>query len=579
MCRIEAGRCRNCEHQSDRDGRRKSGAVKVITFDGPSGVGKSEVAQQVATRLGLPFFSIGMAYRGAALLAMAGHDPEDAAWELDLHPGGREGAARVFHRGRSLNDQLYTTPGLDRRAAELGGNPAVSRAVSSQLRRLAQRTDGLVLEGRAAKHIVDENLVAFFCWADAHLRYRRSLAFARATGLDVSAAQLEADLRDRDLADFSRSHEPLRYGGDMIFWDSSQAGSAAETVTAMSPWIQGRLTATVVIPVRDRLADLALALSALRSSGSDFEVIVVDDGSQEDSSKVARRYADQCLRSKRRGPSAARNLGLQAASGDVVIFLDADMVAPKGFVNAHLALHRSFYPLVVGGSRRHLNRDGSGPGRRDSREVILDRHSYACAVLGKPWSLSYSCNLSTPRYLAQSVGGFDEAFVGWGLEDLEFAYRCHLAGARFAYSRDCGASHLWHDRSLTSHRYREWLANLRVFRSRHPSAEIADLERLAPAFDPDRRRDFMACFEDFNGPSQGEGTVIEAADSDPLATIQDGFFAGVLRGPATVVDRHDRFDLGHRLTALGLLPLRFFTGSDWKRLNRSRHESLVEVVA
>src|SRR5450759_3540061 len=86
---------------------------------------------------------------------------------------------------------------------------------------------------------------------------------------------------------------------------------------------------SVIIPVYNRahLVELAIG-SVLRQTCQDFELIVVDDGSSDDSAEVVRRLAPQAmvLTIQNSGPAVARNHGIQAARGRFVAFLDSDDV-------------------------------------------------------------------------------------------------------------------------------------------------------------------------------------------------------------------------------------------------------------
>jgi glycosyltransferase involved in cell wall biosynthesis len=89
----------------------------------------------------------------------------------------------------------------------------------------------------------------------------------------------------------------------------------------------GRLIrVSIVIPCFNHAHFLADAIaSAVNQSWRDCQVVVVDDGSTDDSAEVARRFPSVTLvRQPNRGLAAARNAGLQASDGDIVIFLDAD---------------------------------------------------------------------------------------------------------------------------------------------------------------------------------------------------------------------------------------------------------------
>ena len=86
---------------------------------------------------------------------------------------------------------------------------------------------------------------------------------------------------------------------------------------------------SVVIPVYNDSENLRRCLEALRGSiVRDFEVIVVDDGSADDSFQIAREAGAEVLRTGRRmGPAAARNLGARSAAAPLLFFLDADVCA------------------------------------------------------------------------------------------------------------------------------------------------------------------------------------------------------------------------------------------------------------
>lgn len=543
--------------------------MRAITFDGPSGVGKTAVAAALAEEMSLPFFSIGTAYRAVALLMMRGLPALEAVRAIEIVMGRDGVELEVRHAGERLNESLYALAGIDGTTARISADSSIRAAVAARLRTVLGAFEQIVLDGRTAHVFGSDESRSFFCWADPAERARRAGLEMKRRGLQVSSDLLATQMQARDAQDFTRPSEPLRYRQGMVFWDSTGASSTQETVAAIRPWIRNSLRATVIVPVRDRPEHLRMTLEGLaRQVGAEFEVIVVDDGSQEPVRGVP---ADLILRTPGVGASAARNCGIDHAQGDILIFLDGDMLVQAGFVARHVEIHALTYPLVVCGARRHLPAEGRGALRRDSREVIFDIQSYACSVLGKPWSLSYSCNLSVPAHLARNLGGFDESFRGWGLEDLEFAYRCHLGGAKFAYSRQCAAEHLWHDRSATLKRYEGWRQNLERFVTRHPSEEVGALWELAPAFDPAAREDFVACFARFDGGHVGLTHVTELDPcEDPLVQVQEATFHDRLTTSTTIVDPLDREDLGHRLNALGLAPMRFYTRSDWRRLEGAR---------
>ncbi|HEY1336199.1 MAG TPA: glycosyltransferase family 2 protein, partial [Bryobacteraceae bacterium] len=92
--------------------------------------------------------------------------------------------------------------------------------------------------------------------------------------------------------------------------------------------------ATIIVPVHNGEAELRDCLAGiLRTAPSGCEVIVVDDASTDNSAAIAVRADVGVIRMPRRGgPAVARNRGAQVARGDILVFLDADVVAHPGTI-------------------------------------------------------------------------------------------------------------------------------------------------------------------------------------------------------------------------------------------------------
>ncbi len=551
----------------------------MISFDGPSGVGKTGVAAAVACRLGLPFVSVGDVYRTLAIAVADGMALTAATERLVVRPAAPGRPPVVTLDGRALGARLLVDDAIEGAAARLARQPGVWEAVSRIVR---SATDGqqAVVEGRTSYELADGNGLRFFLWADPAERARRLHAEKARHGWQGSLDEIGRGTRWRDGEDARRVDHPLRLRSGMIFWDSSGSPSQEETVDGVCRLIrhhQGTspLGASVVIPAGRRRHHAVLALEALSRQDLDpsrYEVLVVRDSGADNHICLPPGLNGHVLETRRRGAAAARNLGLAQVQGDVVIFLDGDMLVGPDFLRRHLELHGRRHDLVLSGARRHLPPGPEVPtsgSRRDSREAILDRYSYNLGCLAKPWSLAYSCNLSLWTRRARDAGGFDEHFVTWGLEDLEFAYRCHQQGARFGYSRRAGGHHLWHDRSLTPERYNDWSTSLRWFVERHPTADVNDLGLLAPAFDPARRGDFFAAYERFNGVrrSRGPQRVIETGAFDDALEVAQRAVAEDDGGDVIVVDGLD--DEETCLLMEAATPGRHvqaYQRSDWERL-------------
>ena len=233
---------------------------------------------------------------------------------------------------------------------------------------------------------------------------------------------------------------------------------------------------SVVIPTYNRSAWLRRTLESLAAQDlprGEFEVVVVDDGSSDDSCDVARSFQDRLrltyLFQEDLGyrVATARNAGAAAASAPVVAFLDSGTLAGPGWLRAHLAAHErpgavlgycyGYQPYVpVPDLERRLATDtpaelvrayATNPAFQDMRHARLAARDFDLGSFALPWRFFWSMNFSvTARDLA-AVGGFDESFRNWGVEDLELGYRMHAAGVPLRFDLDAWAVEGPHERA------------------------------------------------------------------------------------------------------------------------------------
>lgn len=189
---------------------------------------------------------------------------------------------------------------------------------------------------------------------------------------------------------------------------------------------------SVIIPTYNRLASLRVTLDGLTRQeypASDFEVIVVSDGSTDGTDAFIQNYAAPfsltLLAQSNAGPSRARNRGIDAAQGDVCVFLDDDVEPHPGWLAAHACRHRDNENTIVIGPM------SPDPCLRTQEpcwiawEHAMLQKQYAAWRTGRWTEIGppnfYSGNASVRRSQLQSVGGFDEAFARQ--EDVELAWR------------------------------------------------------------------------------------------------------------------------------------------------------------
>jgi peptidoglycan/xylan/chitin deacetylase (PgdA/CDA1 family) len=203
---------------------------------------------------------------------------------------------------------------------------------------------------------------------------------------------------------------------------------------------------SVVIPTRNRSRQLRACLASLETqtaAAGEFEVVVVDDGSTDETrsllSSLKPRFALTVVEASGAGVSAARNAGAARAAGAVLLFLDDDEEADPGLVSGHLALHRRERGVAGQGAIARRVPDGADPYARMQAQEGNERiHELA----GRPLTYWDCCagNLSVAREVFDAVGGFATDMPREN--DTELAYRLHAAGVRFVFLPDARATEL-----------------------------------------------------------------------------------------------------------------------------------------
>src|SRR5919112_6190031 len=129
---------------------------------------------------------------------------------------------------------------------------------------------------------------------------------------------------------------------------------------------EGLPLVTVVIPCYNQAHFLGEAIeSVLSQSYRNFEIIVVDDGSTDETSEVASRYEEvRLIRQENRGLSGARNTGIRDSQGEFLVFLDADDKLLPGALEAGLRCFEAHPECeFVFGDFRYIGIDGAPLGK------------------------------------------------------------------------------------------------------------------------------------------------------------------------------------------------------------------------
>jgi glycosyltransferase involved in cell wall biosynthesis len=256
---------------------------------------------------------------------------------------------------------------------------------------------------------------------------------------------------------------------------------------------------SVILTTFNRPDALNASLRALANQKDrNFEIIVADDGSDQETAQVIHDWASRApiavkhVWQEHKGfrGGAIRNRAVGASAGRYCIFLDGDCLARADFMETHRRLARPGW--FVAGNRILLSReltetvlaDGLSAETWDFARLTRERlrggvnrllpaihlplgplrklHRYA-------WEGAKTCNLAVARADFDRVDGFDMRYAGWGLEDSDLVVRLFHAGIKRKDGRFAtGVLHLWHPESDRSglreneRRLEEVLAGSRV---------------------------------------------------------------------------------------------------------------------
>jgi len=260
---------------------------------------------------------------------------------------------------------------------------------------------------------------------------------------------------------------------------------------------------SVIVTTYNRPDALRAVLAGLAAQRDrDFEVLIADDGSRDDTRQLVERTAtgfpvrlahvwqeDEGFRA-----GTARNRAAAAAQGGYLVFLDGDCVPRPDFIAQHRALAERGW--MVAGNRILLSEEFT---RRVLAES-LPIHQWSATewraaktrgdinrmlpfvplslgplrkLAARRWQRVRTCNLGVWTADFQSVNGFDEAFAGWGFEDSDLAVRMLNAGIRRKEGAFAtGVLHLWHRENDRRHEGRNWDRLQDRIRSGETRAEV-----------------------------------------------------------------------------------------------------------
>lgn len=197
------------------------------------------------------------------------------------------------------------------------------------------------------------------------------------------------------------------------------------------------LLLSLIIPAHNSAATLAACLDAVARSGFAGEVLIVDDGSTDDSPNIAAQYPYQLIRLAHNvGASEARNVGARAAHGEILFFLDSDIEMPPDTIPRIRALFAAEPTLTALFGSYQKNTEP-----KNFASVYKNLLHHYTHQISSPDAATFCSGYGAiRRAVFLELGGFDP--TQRALEDIEFGYRLHRAGYRVRLVKDLYFTHL-----------------------------------------------------------------------------------------------------------------------------------------
>lgn len=179
----------------------------TVAIDGPAAAGKGTISKAVAAHYGFAHLDTGLLYRAVGAKVLAGAEPLLAA--QNLTPS-------------DLENTDLRTHAVAQAASQVAVNADVRAALIAFQKDFATRDGGAVLDGRDIGTVISPTANAkLFVTASAQCRAGRRHAELRARGNDISAAQVLADVIERDKRDAERATSPMIAASDAVVIDTS----------------------------------------------------------------------------------------------------------------------------------------------------------------------------------------------------------------------------------------------------------------------------------------------------------------------------------------------------------------------
>lgn len=209
---------------------------------------------------------------------------------------------------------------------------------------------------------------------------------------------------------------------------------------------------SAVIATYNRRQSLARCLATLFDQDApvgQYEIVVVVDGSSDGTSEMLRSLQSQgnlvVIEQENRGQTAALNAGVKAASGEIVLFLDDDLICHRSLLSSHVNAHKHGDPMVIYGRMKGLLGPSPSFVERWTCEALERYYERLEKDPAPKWpdDAWAGPNCSLPRAVFQDAGGYDDQLFPRRGEDVDLGLRLWKMGIHFAFEPRAITSHDW----------------------------------------------------------------------------------------------------------------------------------------
>jgi glycosyltransferase involved in cell wall biosynthesis/GT2 family glycosyltransferase len=256
-----------------------------------------------------------------------------------------------------------------------------------------------------------------------------------------------AILKDKSIYDFSYLNDSY----DELIEDNELSKSFKTLENINVDEKMSKIIISVIIPTYNRSSILIKALEALNKqtlNSNEFEVIISDDGSTDDTEEIVNNYVSsyniKYLKQNNKGPGAARNLAIEHSQGELLLIINDDTILAHDNLEKHLEAHQKFTgeKISVLGTFEFMKEAQRKPFIFFTEQTSL---IFAYNQMEKHHKYNYrffwTCNISIKKQAIIDAGMFDEDFSEPMMEDTELGYKLQKIGYEVLFFPEAKAEH------------------------------------------------------------------------------------------------------------------------------------------